>query len=290
MKNIFNLLIVIFTTILSSCSKSDDTGTTPSVPDSTVVIFADQVQAAIQKNISFSLTGNLPPDIANINWDFGEGPIFYGNNNNTNVYHQFQSTGTYLVKSKIIRQNGTIIESTKTINIVNSNIVKVNKITILSYPTKSCRKFVFYSNGVSGYWSYFFGEWDESEGLGSSTSLDRFSDTYLTLSKNQDIPNSTNPSNLVQDVNTLFYTTSINLNQQNNVFDVSAQNIILSLNGINNFEVKIMDSDVTKSLYEDGLPNDIVGIVGVIPSSFQNNSFIYTAGSVQIKIDYTNIN
>jgi hypothetical protein len=290
MKKSIKFIIVLVTIILSSCSKNEDNSTaTTNTPDNSVVIFADQVQAAIQKNISFSLTGNLPTDIANINWDFGEGPVFYGNSSNNSVYHQYQNTGTYIVKAKIIRQNGTIIESTKSITIVNSNIVKITKITIQSYYQKNCLRFVT-TNGVNGSWVPFNGEWDESNGFGPSTSIDRYSDTYMIISKYQDIPNSTNPSNLVQNVKTTFTTTGISMNKQNDVFNFNTQNIVLSLNAINNFEVKLMDYEATNSINENGTADEIVGNLSIPTSSFQNNSFTYNVSGLQIQIDYVNIN
>lgn len=275
--------------IFISCSSGDDGNSQPD-PTPVVTLYADQIQAAVQKNILFSINGEIPNDIANINWDFGDGTLFYGNSSHQSVYHPFTSTGNYIVKAKILRQNGALIETTKTVTIVNTNLIKVTSITVQTYPEKLCEKFV--ASGSSGYWVSFYGKWDESNGFGSIPSdVNRYADTYLELVRHQKVPNSTNPSELVGNVNN-YGLTPVHLNQLNNVFDVSNFNIVLSLNAIDAFAVGVYDDDSTNSIYENGSESDVIGTLFIEPSSFQNNSFLITNSSNQlvIKVDYINLN
>jgi PKD repeat protein len=287
MKNkLFKYLSIVIVSIFISCSSGGDSGTN-TVPAPVVTIYANQVQAAVEKNILFSLTGDLPNDIGNINWDFGDGTFFYGNNSHYAVYHPYSTIGNYTVKATILRQNGEIIESTKVVTIVNTNMVKVTTITVQNYPEKLCEKFV--ASGASGYWVQFYGKWDESQGFGPTSDVNRFSDTFLTLVKYQKRPNSTNPSELVS-ISTAYSNTPIQLNQLNNIFNVSSLNIVLSLSAIDSFGVGVYDDDNSYSLYENTTASDGIGSFDIEPSSFQNNSFLMSDGQLVIKVDYQNIN
>lgn len=291
MKRIYSLFVLIALSLISCSKKNTTSDTGNSTPD--IQLNASQTQTAIDNNIQFSISINsdLPSNVANINWEFGDGSTYFGSNYSTYLYHQFKDTGTYEVKAKLLLQNNKEIEVKKTIKIININIVRIKNITILAIPAKtSNERFIFYSNGLSGYWANFTGEWDESKSYGT-TDVDQYADIYLKLSKTMDIPDATNPSELISDYTYQIATTPVIINQKTNFFDLTSANIKLSLSAIKKFTVAIMDSDLANSLAENNTPDDGMGEWGSIPSDFQNNVINVTSPSgVSYKIEYETIN
>ncbi|NBL64947.1 hypothetical protein GV828_07015 [Flavobacterium sp. NST-5] len=287
MKAINKLFLSLIAICLMACSGGDEPGNTNPEPENQVVINVDQLQFPIQKNVSFSVSTNNV-NVANINWFFGDGTSYYGNSGAQFVYHSYENPGPYTVKVEVVDQQGNTYTKTRTVTAVNTNLVKINKINVQSLPRKyNCRRFVV--TGISGYWTNFVGDWDESESFGTNA-IDKKADLYLNLSRNQEISLPESATEIQSSYNKFLKRTGFELNEQVRIFDVAADNIILSLSAINHFEIEVMDYDTTYSLVENGTPDELISSISLYPEMFQGNSIQYTEGDLQVTIEFERIN
>lgn len=278
MKKILKILFVILILSVSACtSDSNDNTTQEPIVNNTSVISVNQ--SSIQKIIDFHLE-NLPSNISNIDWDFGDGNVFYGTSSDISIKHIYEFSGNYTIRAKIYSGNN-VINATKNIVINNGQPIKVTKITILSYPTKLCLS----STGFT-----FSGQWDQTFYYGSgNTVVDVYSDTYLKIGRIIDKPNTDNPNYIDTSVYHHLYTSPVHINQVNNVFDLSNQNIIINLLADQILEIDIFDSDEANSLYENGNSDEYISSPSINNSAFVNNNFIWTEGNLQLRIEYINL-
>lgn len=278
MKKIFILfycLAILF--CISSCGRDEsDSNNEVEISNNNFSLTSSKTQVAVETILQFSLQGQLPESITNINWDFGDGTTYYGNSSVYNVKHAFQSSGNYIVKAKLLYGNGMSVEKTLSINVVATNQVKLTKISISRVP-QTVKQFSVLQYGNWVYYS-FNGEWDQRENSGTS-SIDRFADIYVEMYKTSDIVNPNDPTDLISNFKKLAYKSNIHINQQSLVYDLSSANIILNLESLKTLTVTFKDSDSAYSLNENGSADEEIRSNDIKPISFQTNSNVINIDS-----------
>ncbi|WP_369678634.1 PKD domain-containing protein [Chryseobacterium sp. ERMR1:04] len=228
----------------------------------------------------------MSDQINNINWDFGDGKTYYGNGSLSAIYHNYKTAGTYTIKATLLLNNGSSIVKTVNITVTNTNLLKINKITIISIPQKTNNK-RWVSVGTGGMWQTFTGAWDESESYGTNN-MNKFADIFVYITKSSSVPDPTNPHSVTTAYPEHLFTTGINPNQLNLVFDVSANNLIMGYDALENIKFTFKDSDALNSLLEDGGADEIIDSYNSYTSQFTNtsNSVTFTQGSLSFKVDF----
>lgn len=292
-----NLLAVLkaglFSVTLFSCSSSDsDNISENSNPNggntgNTLSLVSTKTQASIDTPFQFYFTGGINDQINNINWDFGDNSTYYGNNSLSPIYHNYKAAGIYTVKATLLLNNGNSILKTVNVTVTNTNLLKINKITVISIPQKT-NNVRWVSVGTGGMWQTFTGAWDESQSYGTNN-INRFADIFVYITKNSSAPLLTDPHIVTSSDTQHLFTTGINQNQVNLVFDVSANNLIMGYDALETINFTFKDNDAANSLLEDGGIDEIIGSYSSYTSQFTNtssNSVTFTQGSLSFKVDF----
>ncbi|WP_347216950.1 PKD domain-containing protein [Chryseobacterium sp.] len=277
----------LFSVVTFSCSGSSDDITESmnvNVGANSLALISSKTHGSIHTPIQFSFKGGTKEDINNINWDFGDGSTYHGDGSLEAVYHDYNTAGNYTVKATLLLADGKSVEKTVKVTITNTNILKINKITIISIPKKENNLRLVYNNGVS-YWENFKGAWDESKSY-NTTDPDRLADIFLEISKVFTAVDKTNPHNLLVSRLDHLLTTDVRINQTNLEFDLTGKNIFMGYETLQSLSILLKDSDANNSLLENGEQNEFIGLFSIPLSDFTGTSRTVSNGSSSIKIDF----
>lgn len=277
----------LFSVVILSCSGTSDDITeniSAGTVENSVVLISSKTQASIHTPIQFSFKGGTKEEIKNVNWDFGDGSIFNGVSSLEAVYHDYQTSGNYTVKATLLLANGKSVEKTVKVTVTNTNILKINKITILSIPQKENNLKLVNSGGTSS-WENFKGAWDESKSY-NTTDPDKLADIFLEISKVSTAVDLTNPHNLLVSRLDHLLTTDVRINQTNLEFDLTGKNIFMGYETLQSLSIVLKDSDANNSLLENGGQDEFIGLFSIPLSDFTGTSKIISNGSSSIKIDF----
>ncbi len=295
-KNLLALLKVgVFSATILSCSGGSDNisdNNNPNVGNSgnngdNLSLVSTKTQASVDTPFQFYFTGGINEQVNNINWDFGDNSTYYGNNSLSAIYHNYKTAGTYTVKATLLLNNGSSVVKTVNITVTNTNLLKINKITVITIPQKT-NNLRWVSVGTGGMWQTFTGAWDESESYGTGD-INKFADIFVYITKNSSAPDPTDPHIVTSSYPQHLLTTGINPNQVSLVFDVSANNLVMGYDALETLNFTFKDNDAANSLLENGGADEIISSYYSYTSQFTNtssNSVTFTQGGLSFKVDF----
>ncbi|MDN3691637.1 PKD domain-containing protein [Chryseobacterium tructae] len=287
-KKLLTLLKVsLFSAIALSCSSGSDDITennTGGATGNALSLISSKTEASIDTSLKFSFTGGTTEQINNINWDFGDGNTYHGDNSLDAIYHNYKAAGNYTIKATLLLANGKSVEKTVKVTVTDTHILKIKKITIISIPQKENNLKLVYSGGVS-HWENFKGAWDESKSY-NTTNPDKFADLFIEIGKVSSVPALNDPHNLLVSHFEPLLTTGIYPNQMSLGFDLTGYNVFMGYETLQSVSLVFKDSDTYNSLLENGGQDEFIALYSIPISEFTGTSKTFNYGELSFKVDF----